>query len=247
MQLTTMGLVLRATKTGESDRALLILTPEHGLISAMAKSALRLKSKFFSATGLFCYSEFVLYEGKNMFILNEAQVHEVFIGLHEDIVGMSLAMYLAELTSSLSPSKDDAKYLLRLLLNTFHFISKKKRPFMQLKAIFELRAMSKIGYMPNLIACSDCVCYEKPLFCFEVAKARLFCDNCAKKRDLACNLDLASLIAMRHIVYSEDDKVFNFTLAENSLNLLYKAAQNYVVFCMEKPMKSLEFLNSVLI
>ena len=36
MRTTTMGLVLRATKTGEADRALLLLTPD-GLVSAMAK------------------------------------------------------------------------------------------------------------------------------------------------------------------------------------------------------------------
>ena len=55
MRTTTMGLVLRATKTGEADRALLLLTPD-GLVSAMAKGALRLKSRLFSGTGLFCYS-----------------------------------------------------------------------------------------------------------------------------------------------------------------------------------------------
>ena len=60
-RLTTMGLVVRATKTGEADRALSILTPGHGVISAMAKGSLRLKSKLFSGTGLFCYSEFLLF------------------------------------------------------------------------------------------------------------------------------------------------------------------------------------------
>lgn len=67
MRTTTMGLVLRATKTGEADRALLLLTPD-GLVSAMAKGALRLKSRLFSGTGLFCYSEFTLFEGKTMFV-----------------------------------------------------------------------------------------------------------------------------------------------------------------------------------
>ena len=62
-QLTTMGLVLRATKTGEADRVLSILTPQQGVISAMAKGSLRLKSKLFSGTGLFCYSEFTLFAG----------------------------------------------------------------------------------------------------------------------------------------------------------------------------------------
>ena len=57
MKLVTPGLVLREVKVGESDRILTILTPEHGLISASAKGSLRLKSKLFSACGLFCYSE----------------------------------------------------------------------------------------------------------------------------------------------------------------------------------------------
>ncbi len=240
-----MGLVLRATKTAESDRALLILTPEHGLISAMAKGALRLKSKLFSSTGLFCYSEFVLFEGKSMYVVNEAQINNVFFGLHEDVTSMALAMYLAELTSALSPTNEDAKYLLRLLLNTFYFISEKKRPNLQLKAIYELRAMCKVGYMPNLIACSDCHEYEKDAFCFEVNKARLFCKDCANHRELTCNIDIASLTAMRHIAYSDDDKLFKFTLSENSLNQLSNVAEKYTIHCMERPMKSLAFFHEV--
>ena len=86
MRTTTMGLVLRATKTGEADRALLLLTPD-GLVSAMAKGALRLKSRLFSGTGLFCYSEFTLFEGKTMFVVDEAEVRQVFWGIHESEIG----------------------------------------------------------------------------------------------------------------------------------------------------------------
>ena len=80
MQMITTGLVLRATKTGEADRVLSILTPEHGIISAIAKGSLRLKSKLFSATGLFCYSEFELFEGKSMYVVDSASVKELFLG-----------------------------------------------------------------------------------------------------------------------------------------------------------------------
>ena len=64
MQLVTPGLVLREVKVGESDRILTILTPEHGVLSCTAKGSLRLKSKLFSACGLFCYSEFTLFAGR---------------------------------------------------------------------------------------------------------------------------------------------------------------------------------------
>ena len=50
----TTGLVLKETRYKESDRILTILTPELGVISAAAQSSLRLKSKLFSACGLFC-------------------------------------------------------------------------------------------------------------------------------------------------------------------------------------------------
>ena len=68
----TTGLVLKETRYKESDRILTILTPELGVISAAAQSSLRLKSKLFSACGLFCYSEFTLAPGRNMYTVREA-------------------------------------------------------------------------------------------------------------------------------------------------------------------------------
>ena len=78
-QVKTKGIVLREVKTGESDRILTILTPDSGMISAAAKGAQRLKSKLFAATGLFCYSEFLLFPSKNLYIVDEATPIEVFL------------------------------------------------------------------------------------------------------------------------------------------------------------------------
>ena len=192
MRTTTMGLVLRATKTGEADRALLLLTPD-GLVSAMAKGALHLKSRLFSGTGLFCYSEFTLFEGKTMFVVDEAEVRQVFWGIHESVEHMALAMYFAELASTLSPTGQEAEAQLRLLLNS-----------------------------------------------------RLYCGECAAKRELECNLDPAALAAMRHIVFSGDDKLFSFSLAEHSTQLLGAVTGRWALYCVDRPLRSLDFLNTVL-
>ena len=93
MQIVTPALVLREVQVGEADRILLLLTPEQGLISASAKGSLRLKSRLFSGCGLFCYSEFTLYEGRTMYRVDEAQVKNTFFGLRESVEGMALAMY----------------------------------------------------------------------------------------------------------------------------------------------------------
>ena len=115
MQIVTPGLVLREVKVGESDRIITLLTPKLGVITASAKGSLRLKSKLFSACGLFCYSEFTLVPGRNMYTVREAEVKNVFHGISSSIEGMSLAMYMAEMASALSPTGEEAeKELIRL-------------------------------------------------------------------------------------------------------------------------------------
>ena len=234
MQKTTEGLVLRATKTGEADQILSILTPE-GIVSAAAKGSLRLKNKLFSACGLFCYSEFTLFEGKN-----------VFFGLHQDITAMALAMYCSEIASTLAPADEEAAAQLRLLLNTFFVLSQQNKPPRLVKAAYELRTLSQVGFMPDLVACTDCARYDGTPFCFDVEGARLFCAECAAKRGLAVNLSPAALAAMRHIVYSDDKKIFAFTLGEEALAQLSLAAGQYTAVCLDKPMKTLSFLETIL-
>lgn len=245
MQTTTMGLVLRATKTGEADRVLSVLTPT-GILSAIAKESLRLKNRLHSATGLFCYSEFTLFEGKTMYVVDEAEVREVFWGVHEDVVNMALAMYCAEFVTTLSPTGDEADAQLRLLLNSLYYLSEKKRGPAFIKPVYELRALTLAGFLPGLVACADCVKYEGGAFCFDAATGLLFCAECAAKRGLAANLDAAALAAMRHITYSEDEKLFGFSIGPESLARLGSVVEQYVRYCVDKPFKTLEFYHSVL-
>ncbi len=245
MQITTMGLVLRATKTGENDRVISMLTPEHGVISAMAKGSLRLKNKLFSCTGLFCYGEFTLFEGKSMYTVNEGQVHEVFFGLHEDIDSMAHAMYFSELVTAMSPHGQEADTQLKLLLNTFYFLSSRKREPALLKLIFELRTMCNSGYQPDLVACGSCMCFSADAFYFDIEYGGILCKSCADESAHSCNLDMPSISALRHIAYSEDKALFNFSLAENSLKSANYVIENYVLHCIEKPLKSLTFLHSL--
>ena len=157
----TLGLVLKETRYKESDRILTILTPGLGVISASAQSSLRLKSKLFSACGLFCYSEFTLVPGRNMYTVREAAVKNVFHGISSSIEGMSLAMYLAEMAAALTPTGQEAERELRLLLNCLYMISEHKADLRAIKAVFELRTMSECGFLPPLF-CTCCISTSPP-------------------------------------------------------------------------------------
>ncbi len=245
MQIVTPGLVLREVKVGEADRILHLLCPGLGLVSATAKGSLRLKSKLFSGCGLFCYSEFTLYEGRSMYRVDEAQVKNTFFGLRQSVEGMALAMYLAEMTASLAPTGKEADDLLRLLLNSLYLISENKKPLDQIKAVFELRAISEAGYLPALLCCRDCSRYEGGAFYLDPEEGYLLCEDCAAKASRRPNLDAAALTATRHIALVEDKRIFSFTLAPASMKRLAQVTELYAARHMDKPLKSLEFLKGV--
>lgn len=243
----TTGLVLKETRYKESDRILTILTPELGVISAAAQSSLRLKSKLFSACGLFCYSEFTLVPGRNMYTVREAEVKNVFHGISSSIEGMSLAMYMAEMAMTLSPTGQEAQRELRLLLNCFYMISESKTDLRVIKAVFELRTMSECGFMPQIVCCRDCGTYDEgDAFYLDAQEGHLLCAACAAKAGKNCNLDKAALFALRHICLVEDKKIFAFKISVGSLAKLSTVAENYALTHLDKPLKSYAFLKSVL-
>lgn len=246
MQIKTRGLVLREVKTGESDRILTILTPGNGMISASAKSSMRLKSKLFSATGLFCYSDFVLFEGKNLYSINEASSIEVFFGLRSSIEKMSLAMYLADLAAALAPEGQEAQELLRLALNSFYLISENKKPLLQIKTVFELRAISGAGFLPDIIYCGGCGADAVQSYFFDLQQGTLLCADCAAKKQKEPNISGSQLAAMRHILYCEAEKLYGFTLPAEQLEGMSRLASDYISVQLDRGFKTLDFLKGVL-
>jgi DNA repair protein RecO (recombination protein O) len=245
MQTVTTGLVLRQVKVGEADQILTILTPELGVISASARGSLRLKSKLFSACGLFCYSEFTLTAGRTSYFVAEAQNKRVFHVLADTVEGMALAMYFAEIAATLSPAPPDAEPQLRLLLNSLYMIDTHRMALPQLKAIYELRAMTLAGYMPDVVACHSCGKYDGGAFYFDVGEGILLCADCAKKANRSVNLDPGALYALRHICLVEDQKLFAFTLSPASQKKLNVAGERYLMQHLEHGLKSLDFLKTI--
>lgn len=246
MEFVTTGLVLRQTKVREADAILEILTPEHGIITAGARGCLRLKNKLFSGCGLFCFSEFVISRGRSTNFVNDAQVKNAFFGIRSTVEGTALAMYLAEIAAALSPDGEEGARQLRLLLNSFYLISEGKADIRQIKAVYELRSVCEGGYMPDLLCCHNCGAFDGRPFYFDMENARLECEECAKEANHRPNLDGGALAALRHIALADEKKIFSFQLKPESMVLLCSIAERYAGLCLDKTLKSLAFLKTVM-
>jgi DNA repair protein RecO (recombination protein O) len=78
MRTDAEGLVIMEKCVGDSDRLITILTRQKGVLRAFVQRPGRARSGRLSATRLFSYSRFTIFEGRDKYIIDEAQPIEVF-------------------------------------------------------------------------------------------------------------------------------------------------------------------------
>lgn len=239
MRISTKGLVIREQTTGESDRLVTLLTADYGLVRAFVRRAKQMKSRMNSATSLFAYGDFSLYRSKDAFVVDDAVATGVFFGLRKDIERLTLAQYFAQLAFELGAEEQPCEELLRLTLNSLHLLCKGEKSLMQIKAVFELRAMCLGGYMPGILACDNCGTYETPLMYFDTLEGKIYCENCPKTG--AIPLPKTVITAVRFICLTEPSKIFSFSLSDENMKLLSDVAEKYMLSRVQRKLSALEF------
>ena len=250
------GLVIRTTDIREADRLVTIFTEEMGVVTALARGARSLKSRQMSATLQFCYSSFVLYKRGEYYQVKECSLIESFFGIRYTIEGLALSTYIAEVLDEVAVAEPE-RDLLRLALNSLYAISENKYSLEKIKASFEIRAMSIIGFMPDVLACAECG--EKlGNFFFEIMGGALRCYACHEKvaaehrepenpheSQAVCILTEGAKIALGYCIYSPLEKIFSFKISDEDMSLFARAAEEYLLNQLGRSFKSLEFYKEV--
>lgn len=244
MRTNTDGLILKEQNIGEKDKLVTVLTRHNGLVRAFVRGAKSVKNRKNSSTGMFCFSKLSLYKTKDTYIIDEAEPIELFFDLRNDLEKLSLAQYFAELVLTLVQEDESAEEYLRLILNSLHFLAKNKMPNEQVKAITELRLMCIAGFMPNLIACDRCGEYETENMYFDVEDGLLYCDNCVTS-DMLFQLDIGLVKALRHIAFSDFEKIYSFKMEEYALPDLSYVTEKYLLSKLQRNFKTLEFYKEI--
>ncbi len=248
MKFSTDGLVIKENNVGESDRVVQVLTRDKGLISAFVSGARKPKSKNAAATALLCYSHLTFTQTKDTYRITESEAINVFFELRSDIERLSLAQYICELCQVLVPFGVEGEDYLRLALNSLHFIAKGKMDIRSVKALTELRMMVIAGFMPDLVGCRECgTDLEFPLW-LDLAGGDMLCNGCKSAESVGgqfAELDKTTFAAMRHIVYSDFERLYSFSLPPENARYLSFVTERYLMAQTDRKFKTLEFFHSL--
>ncbi len=244
-QITTDGLIIKEQSIGDNDKLVTVLSRNMGIVYAYASGAKSIKSKKGAATCLLSYSSLTLKKRGDSYRITEASPIEVFFKTGDDIEALALAQYFCEIAFYNAPSDEQSETVLRLFLNALHFLCEKKRNIHLIKAIVELKLLSLIGYMPNLVACKKCLSYESELMYFDTSEGVLYCSGCVPYEKGFAVINGTLIMAMRHIIFADFSKLFAFTLPDDAAVALSSITEKYFTNKIERNFKTLHFFNSL--
>lgn len=246
MHLTVHGLVLRVTAYNDYDALLTLLTRGYGKLTVKARGLRRKNSPLVAPCQLLSYGEFTLFEYRGQYTINEAHSIELFQGLRQDIVKLSLGTYFAQAAEVLSQEDLPNPELQSLLLNCLYALDKLNKPEAMVKAVFELRSASIAGYTPDLFGCHNCGNQNADRL--DIAEGHLECAACrGASTGIRMPVSPGVLEALRYIVYCDPKKLLSFDISDDSLEQLSGITEAYLTTQLERGFSALDFYKSLLI
>ncbi|HEX78456.1 MAG TPA: DNA repair protein RecO [Dehalococcoidia bacterium] len=239
----TEAIVLKRSRLGEADSLLTLYTPYLGKIRAVAKGALRPKSKLGGHVELLSHSQMLLARGQNLDIVSQCQTLDSFLPLRDDLWRISCAVYLAELVDRFTEEHLENYPLFRLLLDSLRWLCWARDGGLVLR-YFEIHLCHHLGYRPELGRCLGCGAplQPRPSF-FSPASGGVLCPRCGP--GLARPLSLNALKVLRYLQRSSPAAASKLKLTPELSAEVEGVLRGYLRYLLEREVKSAAWLDEL--
>lgn len=232
----TRGIVIKRTNFSESDRLLVIFSEKFGKIRAIAKGVRKPLSKLSGNIELFCLTDFVIAEGRNLDIVTSAEIEKCFINLRNHLESTTMAYYFADIIDQMTGENESHQKIFSLLIEVLENIDEKQTQI--LLPYFEINFLSAIGYKPELSTCVEC---EKKITedsYFSYGGGGLVCEACHGNTKISSN----AIKVLRIITTSNLSKAKRIKIEPQLLIELKNLSRNYIQHIHQKEFKSRRFI-----
>jgi DNA repair protein RecO (recombination protein O) len=149
------GIVLRSYPFGEADKVVVLLSPLHGKLRTVAKGVRKTKSRFGGRLESFMEVDVVLYEGRNLDLITQAELRSAFPSLRRDLEAVAAASTMAEVVDAVAQENEPSIALFELLRRGLAALDA-GRTSPDVLTAFLLQLLSVQGLAPALTRCASC-------------------------------------------------------------------------------------------
>jgi DNA repair protein RecO (recombination protein O) len=148
------GVVLRTHKLGEADRIITLLSREHGKVRAVAKGIRKTKSRFGGRLEPPSHVALLLYQGRELDIVTQAETIDHFGALRDDYDRLARAVSMLEAADQLALEREPNPRLYTMLVKALRTLATRDTPLVV--PAFFLKVLDLEGYRPQVESCVVC-------------------------------------------------------------------------------------------
>jgi DNA repair protein RecO (recombination protein O) len=171
------GVVLRTIRLGEADRIATVLTLEHGKVRAVAKGVRKVKSRLGARTEPLTHIDFMAWRGRELDVVNQVEVIDVFPHIRCDLGRLDAAMTMAEIIDQSTVDHQQTPELYRLLVGALRSLEETGSPVLLAAFCLKLLAAEGVGAVAD--RCATCGS-DAPLVAFDAASGGFLCASCRR-------------------------------------------------------------------
>lgn len=191
------GVVLRTYKLGEADRIVVFLTEDNGKVRAVAKGVRKTMSKFGARLEPMSHVKLLLYRGKELDIVSQAESVEPLAPMLSSLDRASQGIAVLEAADQLALEREPNPQLYRMVVGVLRTIADRPAPLVV--PAFYWKLLSAEGLRPELDVCVRCG--ESPddgaveLVAFDLEEGGTLCRSCRSGGPISAPaLDLLRMI-----------------------------------------------------
>lgn len=188
-----VAVVLRTYKLREADRIVVLQTSDHGKVRAVAKGIRKSGSKFGARLEPMSHVRVLLYRGRELDIVSQAETVESLAPLFSSLDRASQGVAALEAVDQLTVEPEPNPQLYRMLVGVLRTIATCPGPLVVPAFFWKLLAAE--GYRPEINHCVRCGETEQ-LVAFDIHQGGVVCRSCRS----GATLSPAALALMRDIL-----------------------------------------------
>ena len=153
------ALFLKKYRIGEFHKGVVMLTPDSGMLNAIAHGAYKLKSRLRTATEQFTYTKVYIYRDpvKDSYKITDVEVKDSFDFILNSLVKYYHASLWAEIVLKSFGGGRESEYTFELLLDSLRILNNgDERDSVYVSCQFIWRFLTISGLKPELSYCSHC-------------------------------------------------------------------------------------------
>lgn len=239
---SSRAFLVRAAYAGEADRRITLFTEEAGLVTLLAKSAVRSRRRFGGTLQKYLLLSVAWTETPGRpSVLGSSSIRESFWEVVSDLDRVCHADHLLELAAALFPQPGPKPRAFALLLALFRLLAGDESPSSVARKA-EACLLHVGGWGPDLRGCRRCGARDLGPFRFVPSEGVLFCRECPGKGGTV--LSVGAVKTWRALQDATPASVGRIKVPGSILEELQEVMLKYLEWHIGKPLRSLSSLGA---